>query len=143
MPSVPIPQVQEAEITVGTPQWDELTARRAALIDKMFSPGQELTEEEKAEFERLQRLSREAIDRAFPRPRLAPEELLPMSKRSLESTMTRILHESSRSPSPILPCPTFAVMVRGYVDYQNFKPFLRDDFTFRFPIFTLTADSPP
>lgn len=80
VPPAPVHQEQEAEITVGTPQWDELTERRAVLIDKKYSPGQELTKEEQAEFERLQRLGRAALDRAFPRPRLAPEELAYVKK---------------------------------------------------------------
>jgi GNAT superfamily N-acetyltransferase len=75
IPPVPAHQAQEAEIAVGTPEWDELTERRAALIDKMYSPGQGLTDEEQAEYERLQQRSRAAIDRAYPRPKLAPDEL--------------------------------------------------------------------
>jgi hypothetical protein len=68
-------QAQKTEIAIGTPQWEELTARRAALIDKMYSPGEGLTAEEQGEYERLQGLSRAAIERALPRPRLEPEEL--------------------------------------------------------------------
>ena len=41
----------------------------------MYGPGQGLTEQELAEYTQLQKLSRAAIDRAYPRPRLAPEEL--------------------------------------------------------------------
>jgi hypothetical protein len=72
---VSAPQAQDEAITVGTPQWDALTQRRAALINKMYSPGEGLTAEEQAEYEKLQELSRAAIDRAFPRPRLEPDEL--------------------------------------------------------------------
>jgi len=45
------------------------------LIDKMYSPGQGLTDEEQAEYEQLQQRSRTAIERAYPRPKLAPDEL--------------------------------------------------------------------
>lgn len=55
-------------ITVGTPQWDSLTQRRAELIHKKNRQG--LTAAERAEFDHLQQLSRAAITRAFPRPTL-------------------------------------------------------------------------
>ena len=55
-----------AEIAVATPEWDALTERRAVLIDKMYSPGQGLTDEEKAEYEQLQQRSRAIIKRTFP-----------------------------------------------------------------------------
>ncbi len=74
-PRVTANEPQEAKITVGTPQWDDLTARRAALIDKMYTPGQSLTAEEESEYEQLQRLSRAAIEQSFPRPKLEPQEL--------------------------------------------------------------------
>ena len=67
VPPVAAYHAPEAEIVVGTPEWDKLTERRATLIDKMYGPGQGLTEEEQAEYEQLQRRSRAAIDRAFPR----------------------------------------------------------------------------
>jgi hypothetical protein len=68
-------QAQEEVTTIGTPEWDALTRRRAALINKMYIPGEGLTAEEQVEYEKLQELCRAAIDRAFPRPRLEPDEL--------------------------------------------------------------------
>ena len=53
----------EAEIVVGTPEWNDLTERRAKLIHKKIHEG--LSEEEKAEFEELQLRSRAAINRTF------------------------------------------------------------------------------
>src|SRR5262245_46887613 len=53
--------------------WDALIRRRAELIAKKACEG--LSGEERAEFERLQRISHEAMERHFPRPRLTPEEL--------------------------------------------------------------------
>ena len=58
--------------------WDAMNRRRAELISKK-SHG-ELTEEERCEFERLQQLSHEALERQFPRPRLTPEELAEVKK---------------------------------------------------------------
>ncbi len=72
----------DVEIAVGSPEWNVLTDRRAALITKMYAPGQELTVDEKAEFDRLQQISRATIDHAFPRSRLAPEEMA-LIKRAL------------------------------------------------------------
>lgn len=51
-------------IEVGTPEWDELTARRAVLIHKKNRAG--LTTEEWEEFNRLQAISRQAIQETFP-----------------------------------------------------------------------------
>lgn len=70
-----LPEQQVIEIEVGTPEWDAHTQRRAILIDKKYSPSQGLTDVEEAEYERLQELSRAALDRAFPRPRLSGDEL--------------------------------------------------------------------
>jgi hypothetical protein len=53
--------------------WDALNRRRAELIARKARA--ELTDEERAEFERLQRISHEALERQFPRPRLTPGEL--------------------------------------------------------------------
>ena len=65
----------DAEVLVGTPDWVILTERRASLIDKMYNPGQTLSFEEQEEYEQLQQQSRAAIDRAYPRPRLSPDDL--------------------------------------------------------------------
>ena len=59
-------RLQDEAITVGTREWDMLTARRAELIYKKNRQG--LTETEAAEYERLQRLSRASIARAFSSP---------------------------------------------------------------------------
>jgi hypothetical protein len=50
-----------------------MNQRRAVLIRKKSR--EELTKEERAEFERLQRVSHETMERKFPRPRLSPDEL--------------------------------------------------------------------
>lgn len=51
-------------ITVGSPEWDDLTDRRAKLIHKKNREG--LNDQEKAEFAELQRISRLATAAAFP-----------------------------------------------------------------------------
>jgi len=73
-------QAVGAEITVGTPEWVKLTERRASLIDKMYSPGQVLTSEEQSEYELLQQQSRATVQRAYPRPRLSPDDLAIVKK---------------------------------------------------------------
>lgn len=62
----------DTKSTVGE-DWDAMNQRRAELIQKKSH--EELTEDERAEFERLQRLSHETMERKFPRPRLSPDEL--------------------------------------------------------------------
>jgi hypothetical protein len=57
--------VGEDPIAVGTPEWDNLTNRRAELIHKKNREG--LNENERTEYERLQQISQAAIARAFPR----------------------------------------------------------------------------
>jgi hypothetical protein len=74
-PPSPAHQAPEMEISVGTSQWDALTERRAALIDKLYTPGQGLTAEEQTEYERLQEISRAVIEQTFPRPRMEADEL--------------------------------------------------------------------
>jgi hypothetical protein len=58
--------------------WDAMNRRRAELIAKKSR--EPLTAEERAEFERLQRISHEALERQFPRPRLTAEELAEVQK---------------------------------------------------------------
>jgi hypothetical protein len=58
---------QEAFPAVNTPEWDAMNARRAELIRKDLDEG--LTPAERAEYERLQRLSLEAVVKAFPQPK--------------------------------------------------------------------------
>jgi hypothetical protein len=58
--------------------WDALNRRRAALIAKKSYAT--LSEQERAEFERLQQMSHEALEHHFPRPRLTPEELAEVKK---------------------------------------------------------------
>lgn len=53
-------------VTVGTPEWDRLTERRAQLISKKNRQG--LTDAEWAEYEILQERSRKAIAITFPPP---------------------------------------------------------------------------
>lgn len=79
--------VGEDSITVGTPEWDNLTDRRAELIHKKNREG--LNKDEQIEFERLQQISRAAIVRAFPQPKLPSEEKRPIVKEILGSTEDR------------------------------------------------------
>jgi hypothetical protein len=65
----------EDSVTVGTPEWDKLTNRRAELIQKKNREG--LNEAERTEYERLQQLSLAAVAHAFPRPTFASEEKIP------------------------------------------------------------------
>jgi hypothetical protein len=53
---------------VGTPEWGRMNRRRAELIRKKNRLG--LTEDEREEYDRLQRLSHAALEEAFPRPKL-------------------------------------------------------------------------
>jgi hypothetical protein len=53
---------------VGTPEWGRMNQRRAELIRKMNRQG--LSPDEQVEYERLQRLSHEALEACFPRPPL-------------------------------------------------------------------------
>ncbi len=50
----------------GTPEWDKMNQRRAELIHKKVYSS--LTAEEEAEFEYLQRRTREAVNTAYPLP---------------------------------------------------------------------------
>lgn len=52
--------------TVGSPEWDRLTQRRAELIHKKNRTG--LSAEESAEYERLQSISGDIIRANFPVP---------------------------------------------------------------------------
>ena len=51
-------------VRIGSPEWDVLTERRAALIRKKNHEG--LSDHEWAEYERLQMVSRASIEAAFP-----------------------------------------------------------------------------
>jgi hypothetical protein len=51
---------------IGTPEWGRMNQRRAELIRKKNRKG--LSPEELVEYERLQRLSHEALEAHFPRP---------------------------------------------------------------------------
>lgn len=54
---------------VGTEEWDTMNARRCELIDKKIDQGYDsLSIGEKAEYERLQRLSQQALEQAYPSP---------------------------------------------------------------------------
>lgn len=53
---------------VGTPEWGRMNQRRAELIRKKNRQG--LSSDEQVEYERLQRLSHEALETRFPRPSL-------------------------------------------------------------------------
>lgn len=75
-----MPSVIKEEIVVGSAEWHALNNRRAALIEKKYAPGQGLTADEKVEYERLQEVCRAAMDRAFPRPRMDPEDLAIVKK---------------------------------------------------------------
>jgi hypothetical protein len=58
---------------VGTEEWGVMNRRRSELIRKKNRQG--LTAEERAEFERLQRLCFAAIDERFPPPPIDEEGL--------------------------------------------------------------------
>ncbi len=77
-----LPAKANEVIEVGSADWHKLTERRAELIHKKNRQG--LTEPELAEYEQLQQLSREAINRTFPRPKLSPDELAAI-KQALDS----------------------------------------------------------
>jgi hypothetical protein len=70
-PTDPPPPAAKPVVVVGTPEWDELTARRAVLIYKKNREG--LSDAESTEFERLQAISRAAIAAACPRPDISAE----------------------------------------------------------------------
>jgi GNAT superfamily N-acetyltransferase len=74
-PPIPAHHEQERQVAVASAEWNDLNAQRAALIDKKYSPGRGLTAEEELRLEQLQRQFREAVNQAFPRPGLTPEEL--------------------------------------------------------------------
>jgi hypothetical protein len=57
---------QEPFPAIGTSEWGLMNRRRAELIHKKHRQG--LTPEEQTEYERLQALSRAALDQSFPRP---------------------------------------------------------------------------
>lgn len=65
-------------VEVGSERWHQLNKRRAELIFKKNRGG--LTEPERTEYEHLQQLCGEAIERAFPRPKLSPEQLALIQK---------------------------------------------------------------
>jgi hypothetical protein len=67
-------QGQEEFPAVGTPAWGKMNRRRAELIQKKNR--EPLSPDETAECERLQRLSREALERAYPRPSVDDEARL-------------------------------------------------------------------
>jgi hypothetical protein len=53
---------------IGTADWDRMNLRRTELIDKKVANGVEsLTPEEFEEYEALQRLTQEAIEKSFSR----------------------------------------------------------------------------
>jgi hypothetical protein len=81
--SIPSPDqklatVDSTGLEVDTPAWHELTLARSRLIDKKYESG--LDEAERAELGRLQDLSSKVLERAFPRPRLSPEDLSLITK---------------------------------------------------------------
>ncbi len=65
--------VDHEPLTVGTERWRALNARRAVLIHKKNRQG--LDEPEQVEYEQLQQLIREVIERTFPRPKLSLDQL--------------------------------------------------------------------
>lgn len=70
----------EESLTVNSPEWNKMNEVRSALIYKKYHG--ELTGEETAELDCLQRLSHEVMERAFPHPRLSPEELAMVNQAS-------------------------------------------------------------
>ena len=71
-------QAAAESVAVGTPEWEDLTNRRARLIHKKNREG--LSGLERIEFDRLQRISGMAIGKAFKRPRFTAEELEVINK---------------------------------------------------------------
>ena len=67
----------------GTEAWAVMNRKRAELIRKKNRAG--LAPDEQAEYERLQRLSQAALERAFPAPTVGDEELARIKAR-LESS---------------------------------------------------------
>lgn len=67
-------------ITIGTPEWDSLTDRRAELILKKNREG--LNDDERTEFERLQKTSRSALTRSFPQPKRLSDVMLGLKEGS-------------------------------------------------------------
>jgi hypothetical protein len=59
-------EVGDSSPAIGTEEWGVMNRRRSELIRKKNRQG--LTAEERAEFERLQRLCFAAIDERFPPP---------------------------------------------------------------------------
>jgi hypothetical protein len=66
-------EVDDSFPAIGTGEWGLMNRRRSELIRKKNRQG--LTAEERAEFERLQRLCFAAIDERFPRPVVDAEGL--------------------------------------------------------------------
>jgi len=79
----PTVDIQVRDIpSVPSAEWEILTGRRAKLIARKYEGG--LTSEESAELTKLQQLSSEVIESAFPRPRLSADELEEI-RRALEN----------------------------------------------------------
>jgi hypothetical protein len=81
---VPPAVARDESVAVGTPEWDALTERRAALIHKKNRDG--LDAAEQAEFARLQRLSRAALAKAFPGPPSDLDERLARLERTADDS---------------------------------------------------------
>ncbi len=84
VPALTPPVLANCEaISVDSPAWLELTKRRGELINKMFRPDQSLSDEEQEEFEKLERLTSEVIDRTYPPPPLMSPRDLAIVKQAL------------------------------------------------------------
>ena len=73
-------EVDDTFPSIGTEEWGAMNRRRSELIHKKNRQG--LTADERAEFERLQRLCFAAIDERFPPP-IVDEEGLKRLRESL------------------------------------------------------------
>ncbi len=75
MPKLILPIYDEDNFpAVNTAAWGRMNRRRTDLIRKKHRHG--LTDAEQIEYDRLQRLTFEALERAFPRPDSKIDELI-------------------------------------------------------------------
>ena len=126
-PQLPAARVSEDLPAVNSPEWDAMNERRAELIRKDLDEG--LSVPEREEYERLQRISLAAATKAFPGWKPDCEGLAKLRedlRRAAEDRMTLpTLFTYSPEPHQRKHGPA------GYRNYQDYKPWLRDEFAFR------------
>ena len=74
----PIEKVWEIAPPLDSDEWLDMNDRRIWLINKKIRKG--LTDEEEREFEHLQKICHDAVEKAFPRPRVDLEGLLRLER---------------------------------------------------------------